>query len=115
MAAARKTALITGAGRNIGRACVLGLAEDGFNIVLNGSQAVVIDGLPDAYRMPQYRVLLKDQKVADVVSFIRSSWGNSAARARTGWVVSTVRGPYCRSPLTSTRPTRSPLLVPIPT
>jgi 3-oxoacyl-[acyl-carrier protein] reductase len=37
MAAARKAALITGAGRNIGRACVLGLAEDGFNIVLNGS------------------------------------------------------------------------------
>ncbi len=35
--AARRTALITGAGRNIGRACVLGLAEDGFNVVLNGS------------------------------------------------------------------------------
>ena len=50
------------------------------NIVLNGSQAVVIDGLPDAYRMPQYRVLLKDQEVADVVSFIRSSWGNTAAK-----------------------------------
>jgi 3-oxoacyl-[acyl-carrier protein] reductase len=29
--------LITGAGRNIGRACALGLAEDGFNVVLNGS------------------------------------------------------------------------------
>jgi 3-oxoacyl-[acyl-carrier protein] reductase len=33
----RKVALITGAGRNIGRACVLGLAEDGFDVVLNGS------------------------------------------------------------------------------
>ena len=33
----RRTALITGAGRNIGRACVLGLAEDGFDVVLNGS------------------------------------------------------------------------------
>ena len=37
MATARKAALITGAGRNIGRACVLGLAEDGFDVVLNGS------------------------------------------------------------------------------
>ena len=37
MAANGKTALVTGAGRNIGRACVLGLAEDGFNVVINGS------------------------------------------------------------------------------
>lgn len=34
---ARKAALITGAGRNIGRACTLGLAQDGYNVVINGS------------------------------------------------------------------------------
>ncbi|CAM9687825.1 unnamed protein product [Phaeothamnion confervicola] len=36
-AGAKRTALVTGGGRNIGRACVLGLAADGFNVVINGS------------------------------------------------------------------------------
>jgi mono/diheme cytochrome c family protein len=49
------------------------------NIVLNGSLVVVVDGMPDAYRMPQYRVLLNDQEIADVVTFIRTSWGNKAS------------------------------------
>jgi 3-oxoacyl-[acyl-carrier protein] reductase len=33
----RKAALITGAGRNIGRAATVALAQDGFDVVINGS------------------------------------------------------------------------------
>jgi mono/diheme cytochrome c family protein len=46
------------------------------NITLNGSSRVVVEGMPDAYRMPQFRVLLNDEQIAEIVSFIRSSWGN---------------------------------------
>jgi mono/diheme cytochrome c family protein len=49
------------------------------NITLNGSARVVVDGMPDAYRMPQFRVLLKDEEIAEILSFIRTSWGNKAA------------------------------------
>ncbi len=34
----RRTALVSGSGRNIGRAIVLALARDGFNVVVNGSR-----------------------------------------------------------------------------
>lgn len=38
MATGARTALITGSGRNIGRGCANYLAQDGFNIVVNGSR-----------------------------------------------------------------------------
>ncbi len=46
------------------------------NIILNGSARIVVDGMPDTYRMPQFRVQLKDQQVAELASFVRETWGN---------------------------------------
>lgn len=48
------------------------------NIVLNGSQPLVPLGVPEAYRMPQFRAQLTDQQIAQVVTFMRQGWGNKA-------------------------------------
>jgi mono/diheme cytochrome c family protein len=48
------------------------------NLMLNSSIPLVANGMPDAYRMPQFRQQLSDQDIADVVSYIRNSWGNQA-------------------------------------
>jgi mono/diheme cytochrome c family protein len=48
------------------------------NIVLNGAAPLVVKGRPDPYRMPQYREQLSNQQIADVVTFIRAGWGNTA-------------------------------------
>jgi mono/diheme cytochrome c family protein len=54
------------------------------NITLNGSARIVVAGMPDAYRMPQFRALMTDQEVADVVNFMRTSWGNKAGTVSAG-------------------------------
>ncbi|SON58479.1 Alcohol dehydrogenase cytochrome c subunit precursor (plasmid) [Hartmannibacter diazotrophicus] len=46
------------------------------NVVLNGSGRVVTNGIPDAYRMPPLREQLTDQQIADVLTYVRSAWGN---------------------------------------
>jgi mono/diheme cytochrome c family protein len=48
------------------------------NLTLNGSIPLVVDGAPDAYRMPQFRQQLSNQDIADVLTFIREGWGNQA-------------------------------------
>jgi mono/diheme cytochrome c family protein len=48
------------------------------NLVLNGSNPLVVKGTPDAYRMPQFRQQYTDQEIADVLTFIRNGWGNQA-------------------------------------
>src|SRR6516162_5519945 len=49
------------------------------NLVLNGAEPLVVKGTPDAYRMPQYRVQFTDDEIAQVLTFVRSAWGNGAA------------------------------------
>jgi mono/diheme cytochrome c family protein len=48
------------------------------NVVLNGSVPLVVEGTPDAYRMPQFRQQLSDQDAAEVITFMRNRWGNQA-------------------------------------
>jgi mono/diheme cytochrome c family protein len=48
------------------------------NLVLNGSNPLVVEGTPDPYRMPQFRQQYSDQEIAEVVTLIRSGWGNEA-------------------------------------
>jgi mono/diheme cytochrome c family protein len=56
------------------------------NLVLNGAEPLVVKGVPDAYRMPQFRVQLNDEQIAEVLSFVRGSWGNDAAAVSTDQV-----------------------------
>jgi mono/diheme cytochrome c family protein len=49
------------------------------NLVLNGSAPLVVVGTPAAYRMPQYRVRLTDEEIADALTFVRAGWGNGAS------------------------------------
>jgi alcohol dehydrogenase (quinone), cytochrome c subunit len=47
------------------------------NIMLNGAGRIVVHGVPDSYRMTPFRILLSDQDIADIATFVRSSWGNN--------------------------------------
>jgi mono/diheme cytochrome c family protein len=53
------------------------------NLVLNGAEPLVVKGVPDAYRMPQFRIQLNDEHIAEVLSFVRGAWGNDAGAVST--------------------------------
>jgi mono/diheme cytochrome c family protein len=56
------------------------------NLVLNGADPLIVKGVPDAYRMPQFRVQLNDEQIAQVLSFVRGAWGNGASAVNTDQV-----------------------------
>jgi alcohol dehydrogenase (quinone), cytochrome c subunit len=56
------------------------------NLVLNGAQPIVVKGVPDAYRMPQFRIQLSDEQIAQVLSFVRGAWGNDAGALKADLV-----------------------------
>jgi mono/diheme cytochrome c family protein len=49
------------------------------SIILNGASTPRTKGAPAQFAMPSFATRLSDQDVADVVNFIRSSWGNHAS------------------------------------
>lgn len=49
------------------------------NIVLNGGTLPATHTAPSTFTMPAFAWRLSDQEVADVVSFVRGSWGNQGA------------------------------------
>jgi alcohol dehydrogenase (quinone), cytochrome c subunit len=56
---------------------------DGNPSSLINPEPLVAKGVPDAYRMPQFRIQLNDEQIAQVLSFVRSAWGNDAAAVTT--------------------------------
>jgi len=54
------------------------------NLVLKGGTLAATHTAPSTFTMPAFAWRLSDQQVADVVNFIRSSWGNQAGSVKVG-------------------------------
>ena len=54
------------------------------HIVLKGGTLPATHTAPSTFTMPAFDWRLSDQEVADVVNFIRTSWGNQAAEVKAG-------------------------------
>jgi mono/diheme cytochrome c family protein len=48
------------------------------NVTLNGTEDLVIGGIPAPYPMPKYAPVLNDQQIADVLTLVRAGWNNGA-------------------------------------
>ena len=50
------------------------------SIVINGSRTPITVGAPTGLTMPDFGWRLNDQQIAELATFVRSSWGNHAPR-----------------------------------
>jgi mono/diheme cytochrome c family protein len=55
-------------------------------IILDGAQTVTTPRAPNAGSMPAYAAKFTDQEIADVLTYIRNSWGNAAPLVTPGEV-----------------------------
>ncbi|WP_047306756.1 c-type cytochrome [Pseudomonas fluorescens] len=62
------------------------------HIVLKGGTLPATHSAPSTFSMPPFAWRLSDQEVADVVNFIRSSWGNQASAVQPGDVAALRNG-----------------------
>lgn len=58
---------------------VLGEKDELIRIVLNGLKNVTIDDETYSNPMPSFKKILKDQEIADVLTYVRNSFGNKAS------------------------------------
>jgi mono/diheme cytochrome c family protein len=66
------------------------------SVVLTGSRAPHTPETPAQFSIPAFAWRLNDQETANVVNFIRSSWGNSASMASAGEVANFRKTPSRR-------------------
>ena len=52
------------------------------NVTLNGTDDLVIQGVPAPYPIPHDAPVLSDQQIADVLTFIRGAWNNNTAAVK---------------------------------
>jgi mono/diheme cytochrome c family protein len=73
------------------RAVTMSSAVNPIRMVLFGGYAPGTAGNPRPFGMPPYSLVLSDEEIAEVLLYVRSSWGNAARPAR-GEEVSANRG-----------------------
>jgi len=61
-------------------------AETLVHLILTGESAASTQANPNRFAMPAFDWKLSDQDIADVASYVRSAWGNSAAPVSAGTV-----------------------------